>query len=228
MPDATYWCGLAADYLTAYATCFPSAGGIASEPSHRNAIVLAMSVAEHETNNSRAWPGTNDFGATQLRGLTPAELAAFQAGTLKAGDYTPSRDGVLHVDTHPTPSGPQRYPVWFAAFPTRVEGIAHFLKVLWRLSGGVADQDGCTSAGLAAEMYMRGYYEGAHAGARPVGQRNPPLTMPELANIADYGGAVEACRGTIEPQLAAWDYGLPENLEPVDPAAHDTEPPEAA
>ncbi len=158
-----------------------------------------MACAEHETNNGRAWPGTNNFGACQLRGLSPAENAAFQAGTLKAGDYTPSRDGVLQVDTHPGPKGPVPYPVWFAAFPTRVAGVAFFLKTLYRLSSAAPDADGATCATVAEAMYRHGYYEGAHAGGRPVALRKSPLTAPEQANVNDYARAMNACRAVIEP-----------------------------
>ena len=202
--DPTYWTDLAADYLTAWSLAFPSPGGIASEPSHRNAIIIACSIAEHETNNGRAWPGTQNFGAVQLRSLTADERAAYDAGTLKAGDYTPTRDGVLHVDTNP-PGIP--YPIWFAAFDSRPAGIAHFLKVLWRLSAGAPDVEGATCADVALAMYLHGYYEGAHPGARPSWKRVPPLTPLEAANVADYAHAAQACRDRIEPALASWDYG---------------------
>lgn len=218
--DNAYWLSLAEDYLTAYAQAFPSAGGIASEPSHRNAIVIAMSCAEHETNNSRAWPGTWNFGAVQLRGLTAAELDAFHAGTLKAGDYLPDHSGVLHVDTHPTAAGSVPYPVWFYAAPTRVLGIVHFLKTLWRLSSCDPDNEDATCATTAQAMYMHGYYEGWHAGARPVAKRVLPLTPPETANVADYAGAMQKCRDVIEPALTGWDYGRDQNIETTEAVAH--------
>jgi len=212
MSDPSYWLSLAEDYLTAWSLAFPSAGGLASEPSHRNAIEIAMSCAEHETNNGRAWPGQNNFGAVQLRSLTADEQAAFDAGAIKAGDYTASRDGCLRVDTHPGPTGPVPYPMWFAAFPDRPAGIAHFIKTLYRLTGGMFSDDAATCASTAQAMYLHGYYEGAHHGARPVGHRVNPLTAPELANIADYAGAMQRCRDVIVPMLTGWDYGL-------DPAA---------
>jgi len=221
---STYWPALAADYLTAYAQAFPSAGGIASEPSHRNAIVLACSVAEHETNNSRAWPGSWNFGAVQLRRLTLAEAGAFNDGTIKVGDYTPSRDGVLHVDTHPGPSGPVPYPVWFAAFPNRVAGIVHFLKVLWQDSACAPDAVDATPFSVADAMYQRGYYEGARHGARPVGQRSYPLNVAEQANVTDYANAVAACMATIGPALASWDYGRDANVTTADPTEEPTRP----
>jgi hypothetical protein len=225
--DESYWLSLAADYLSAYVQCFPSAGGLASEPSHRNAIMLAMSVAEHETNNGRAWPGTNNFGAVQLRGLTLQERRAFDDGTVGAGSYNSDRTGVLHIDTHPGPSGAIPYPVWFAAFDDRVAGIAHFLKTVWRLSSGAPDADNATPFSVADAMYQHGYYEGAHHGARPVGQRSYPLTSPEQANVTDYANAVAACMAHIGPALTAWDYGR-DQAAGQDGVTSDAGPPDAA
>jgi hypothetical protein len=217
--DRVYWESLAADYIAAYAGLWPPAGGIASEPSHRNALIIAMSIAEHETNNGRAWPDTNNFGAVQLRGLTSQERALYDYGSLKAGDYTPERDGVLHVDTHPGPRGPQKYPVWFAAFDKRVDGITHFIRTLWRLSGAAPDAEDATCATVALAMYQHGYYEGAHPGARLVGKRSLPLIVAEQLNVDDYARATEACRGSIEAMLSGWDYGREQNVEPADPVA---------
>src|SRR5580704_10232348 len=111
--DAAYWASLAADYQAAWTRVF-------GRPCNYRALCLAMSVAEHETNNSRAWPGTNNFGAVQLRSLTADEMDEFRAGKLKAGEIFQSTNGapggVLHIDTHPTASGPEPYPVWFVYF----------------------------------------------------------------------------------------------------------------
>ena len=217
MPDDSYWLSLAEDYLTAWSLAFPAAGGIASEPSHRWAIELAMSVAEHETNNGRAWPGTNNFGAVQLRILTAPEQAAFVAGAIKAGDYTPSRDGVLHVDTHPGVNGgpPTPYAVWFAAFPTRVEGIAHFLKTLYRLTDGEIGNPAVDVASLVTEMYCGHYFEDRWKDDRPwQARRAKPLSPTEQKDVDDYAhGAtghqgVQGCLDMIVPMLTAWDYGL--------------------
>lgn len=226
-PD--YWTGLASDYVAAYKQAFPTAGGASESLPLRSAVCLCMAVAEHETNNGRAWPGTNNFGAVQLRRLTPDELAAFQAGTLKAGDYNADRTGVLHVDTHPGPGGSVPYPVWFAAFARRIDGIAHFLKVLYRLSTDEPDREGADSRSLALAMYLHGYFEGGHPGARPVSLRAAPFNAAELANVSDYAGAVEKCLVTILAALQNWDFGgdpIPTDpgdrattVRPGDPAA---------
>lgn len=212
--DPNYWRDLAEDYaragMQAFGRCLT-----------RDCICLAASVAQHETCNGEAWPGTNNFGAVQLRQLNLQERADFQQGTLKAGDYTASRDGVLHVDTHPTPSGPVPYPVWFAAFPDRVSGIAFFLTTLWRLSDGVAESQGCTPNELAMRMYLHGYYEGAHAGGRPLGQRAVPLLAGEQANVADYAGAIARCLVTISGALGSW---VSPDIKTVDTISDDTAP----
>ena len=207
---AEWWVELAKDYLDAWTQAFPSPGGMASEPSHRWGIELAMSVAQHETQNSMAWPGSWNFGAVQLRGLTAEEHAAFNAGTLKAGDFLPDHSGVLHVDTHP-PGVP--YPVWFFAAPTRVLGIVHFLQTLYRLTGGEFTSDAATAASTALAMYIRHYYEGRHVDDRPwQAARKVPLSAPEQSNVDEYAGAIQKCLDVIVPMLTGWDYGL-------DPAA---------
>jgi hypothetical protein len=225
MRDAAWWIACANDVLTAYGEAFPSAGGVASEPSHRDAIILAMAVAEHETNCGEAWRGSNNWGAVQLRSLTADELAAFHDGTIHAGDYNAAHDGVLHVDTHPLGNGASEpYPVWFAAFPTRVEGIAHFLRVLWRTSLGAPDEFGATPETVAREMYRGRYFEGAHKDDRGYQTRRAlPLSAPEQANVTDYANAVARCCTTIAPMLATWDYGITPNDpdKTIDPATSD-------
>lgn len=238
--DVDYWTALANDYAAA------APGALGHQPS-RWALVLACSVAEHETNNGRAWPGAWNFGAVQLRELTAAEQAAFAAGQLHAGDYT--RDthradvprGILQVDTHPGPSGPVRYGVWFAAFNSRVQGIAFFLRTLWRLTNlttepraaaSVADAHAhdapldpahtyapeaadATCSSVAEAMYRHGYFEGARHGARPVGARIGALTTPEQANVDDYATAMaRIVTGTLGPMLDGWGppWGLPQSV----------------
>lgn len=213
--DVDYWIGLANDYAAA------APGALGHQPP-RWALVLAMSIAEHETNNGRAWPGAWNFGAVQLRELTAAEQTAFAGGQLHAGDYT--RDthradvprGILQVDTHPGPSGPIRYGVWFAAFDSRVQGIAYFLRTLWRLTGGAAELPDAGCATVAEAMYRRGYFEGAHHGARPVGARIGTLTAPEQANVDDYATAMSRIvTGTLSPMLDGWGppWELPQSVQ---------------
>jgi hypothetical protein len=213
--DMLYWQSLATDYDTAARDAF-------GRSVDRDALVLAMSVAEHETNNGRAWPGSNNFGAVQLRGLNAAEFAAFQAGTLKAGDYNADRSGVLHVDTHP-PGVP--YPVWFAAFPTRVLGVAYFLKALWRLSAGACEAPDASAATVALAMYCHHYFEGRHVDERPwVAVRPVPLSPDEQLNVNEYAGAVSACRDTIIAGLGGWEQAQPSSDTTVAPEDVDPHP----
>lgn len=193
MRDLAYWTALRDDYFAAYAR---RNAGVLTERAFR----LACAVAEHETNNGEAWPGTYNFGAVQLRGLTPDETARYAAGELKAGDrFAGNPGGALHVDTHPTPRGPQPYPVWFAAFPSRVDGIDYFLHTLSRLTSGVLGPTRgpawlCVEATpelVATAMLLGCYYEGSHAGMRPCGHRSLPLTVPETKNRDDYATAIQ-------------------------------------
>ena len=208
-----YWQSLAVDYDTAAAQAF-------SRVVNRDALNLAMAVAQHETCNGAAWPGSNNFGAVQLRGLTADEAQAFHDGTLRAGDYNADRSGVLHVDTHP-PGIP--YPVWFAAFPTRVAGSAYFLKTLWRLTGGACEAPDATPATVALAMYCRHYFEGRHVDDRPwVPIRPTPLDAPEQDNVSEYAGAVAKCLADIIVGLGGWETAQQSSatptIAPTDPA----------
>lgn len=188
--DTGYWATLANDYTTAGAGLSP------------HCLLLAMAVAEHETNNGRAWPGTFNFGAVQLRACTPEELGAYHSGALQPGDrISGNPGGVLHIDTHPTPAGPAPYPVWFVAFSRQVDGVTYFLRTLLRLTGGALTAPGANGSSVARAMYMHGYFEGAHPGARPYNQRKPPLLPAEEANVADYAAAIVACVDRIIPLL---------------------------
>lgn len=187
-PTSAYWASLANTYVIAYARLF----GIS--PS-KHAVLFAMTVAEHETRNGRAWPGCNNFGGVQLRRLTTEERAAFDAGTLKAGARLAGNPGgELHVDTTPTAHGNVAYPVWFAAFPTVIDGVTYFLKILLKGRPAcrvVVDSPSAPLADLATMMYVTGYYEGFHAGGRPLGKRSLPLLPAEQANVDDYTKALE-------------------------------------
>lgn len=210
-PDRAYWETLAGDYVRAY-------GQVFGVPPTRHTLLLAMAVAEFETLNGRAWPGTFNFGAVQLRGLTDDELARFHAGTLKAGDRFPGNPGgVLHVDTHP-PAVP--YPVWFAAFPTQVDGVRYFLKTLFRAANekAVAANPNGSPQDLATAMYLNCYFEGSHAGARPCGKRALPLTKPEQDNVDAYAGAITSRMTALDQNLAGWD--VPQDRPTMPDLAH--------
>jgi hypothetical protein len=200
-----YWTELADNYVVAYRHLFE-----ASPSSH--AVIFAMCVAEHETRNGRAWAGSHNFGGVQLRGLTPEESAKFKAGQLSAGATLPGNPGgILKVDTTPTPTGPRTYPVWFATFPTEVDGIIYFLKVLFGYRHGckaVADDDEGSLEQLAGAMYSTGYYEGFVSGARPLDERIPPFNQAEQANVDAYTSALMGAFRTISLELVDWKVGF--------------------
>lgn len=234
------------------------------------AVVLALAVAIHETNAGDSWPGPdgvvgtcddeNNWGATTLRALNAAERSVLsQAGILPTVDAShvarakaamialaasglPLPQGVIHCDSAPE-QGP--YFVWFASFPTPVDGAAYFLKLLCGVQQPKAAKavllspDG-TEMKLAAAMYGAGYYTGfkkrkslyhqvvgkwveIKPGETPQG---PTRTGAEL-NIAAYGGALQALTPGLRAGLRDWQ---PPSGEPtLDPAPEnictgDTEP----
>lgn len=153
------------------------------------AVVLALSVAIHETRAGDAWPGTDgivgtaddehNWGATTLRALNAAEKAAVKAAGITASvgkgheakakaaqaaivaAGLPLPQGNIHCDSAPT-LGP--YFVWFASFPNDVEGAAYFLKLLCGLKSRKMAYSVLTQGGsevqLATAMYLAGYYTG--------------------------------------------------------------------
>jgi len=218
--DPQYWASLYADYVTAAART--------GKTWSKAALLVAMSCAEHETNNGRAWPHTSNFGAVQLRSCNADELARIKAGTLKAGDTFPGNPGgVLHIDTHPVKGGSLPYPVWFVYFgDDRVAGIAYFLQTLDRLSSGVLHVDAtCDSTDCATEMYRKHYYEGFVMDDRQFQNvRTLPLSANEQKNVDAYAGAMDACWRTISAAIGTGETNVSTTDAPVaqvntDPAA---------
>jgi hypothetical protein len=156
------------------------------------ALWLARAVAMQETRNCTVWPGTNNCGAIHLRELDADERLAFEAGELSPNDTTPG--GVLRMDSRPTPRGMEPYPVWFATYPTRVAGIAAFERLLWHRVGAALEDAAATPETVARALYLVGYYEGKHPGARAVVDRSEPLTEAEQANVDDYAAALGRMR----------------------------------
>lgn len=204
MPNQAYWKQLANDYVAAFKK-------IGLTPT-RHAVLLAAAPAEFETNNSRAWPGTYNFGAVQGRGLTSDEQAKLASGELQAGARLPGNPGfVLHYDTNPDKGG-AKYAVWFVAFPTQVDGIVYYLKVLTGKALSVLIDPSGTLRQLATAMYLGGYYQGRHAGARPYYKRSYPLLDAEKANINDYTSAIESTHRALEFNMGAY---LPPEDKPM-------------
>jgi hypothetical protein len=184
MDDSKYWSDLASDYLRASVKL-------------AERLAIPMCIGEFETNNGRSWPGTYNIGAVQLaERQVPADLwVKGRGGQLPVGTRFSVQPGfpvggVLHVDTHPTENGPVKYYAWFAAFTDRPCGITYFLLQLNRISNGAIWKADATVVSVVTAMYMGGYFEGNHAGARPLGHRVLPLTSPEQANVNDYVAGV--------------------------------------
>lgn len=212
--DVSYWQALYADYVTAASKT--------GQTWTKEMLLVAMACAEHETNNGRAWPHTNNFGAVQLRSCNPDELGRISAGTLKAGDTFPSPapghpGGVLHIDTHPVKGGSIPYPVWFVYFgDDRVAGIQYFLQVLWRLSAGcLAVEATCNCSDCATQMYCHHYFEGFVQDDRPFqAVRALPLSTNEQKDVDAYAGAMQACWNIITTAIGSEDGPL-SDVEPA-------------
>lgn len=185
-------------------------------PPSKNAVILALAQATHENHCGDDWPNSHNWGCCDLRGTTAMEQRALTQGILHTGMWlladgtwsvTPSSlaVGFLHADSTPTPTGPRWYSVWFAAFPDDVKGASYFLKVVLRMLLESVNDPSLTAESYATSCYLHGYYEGVHAGARPVGQRAVPLNPGELANIRDYSGAMELLVPGITKALAGWE-----------------------
>jgi len=184
-------------------------------PPRKHEALLALSVAEHETNCGDAWPGENNWGAVQWRVPTKAEKDMIASGDLKAGSRVPG--GALHRDSSPTTGA---YWVWFRAFDSEIDGASWFVKILIsdRLPcARVAEDDASSPADLAKAMYETGYYEGIHDPRKPGGRE---------ANIADYAGAITRIYYVIAEALKDWDTGYPEGVDngPISRPAPATEP----
>lgn len=164
-----------------------------AEPSQHNQS-LALAVAIHETNAGDSWKGPDalldtaddehNWGATTLRALNHDERVVLaRAGivpTVGPGHVQAAKDataaivaaglplpqGAIHCDSAPT-IGP--YFVYFATFPTDVEGAAYFIRLLCVRKDGslkaaydVLQREHGTAHELAAAMYNAGYYTGFH------------------------------------------------------------------
>jgi hypothetical protein len=194
MPDRSYWQKLVDDYTEAFKR-------LGLTPT-KHALLLAATPGEFETNSGRAWPGTYNVGAVQGRALTQEEQAKLASGELRPGARIAGDPGyVLQYDTNPDKGG-AKYPVWFVAFPTQLDGILYYLRVLLGKAKSVVVDPAGTLRQLATAMYLGGYYQGRHAGARPYYKRALPLTVPEQANVDDYTKALEGVYAqTIEPNM---------------------------
>lgn len=206
-------------------------------PPGRNVFIFALAQAQLETSAGDAWPLAHNWGAVNYRSCNAKELAAIEAGTLKDGNWlypdgTTSAEhnqnavGVLHSDSHPTPSGPSWFHVWFGAFPDDVAGAANFVRTVLRMvpKETLADPD-ITSSLYAQALYLKGYFEGTVAGARPLGKRSLPLTPPEQANVDSYAKVIDRISTGINSALKGWTFPEEPKPQPTPEPAPEPAPP---
>lgn len=189
-----------------------------------SAVVLALSVAQHETRCGDAWPGEYNWGATTLRSLTAAERdvlakagiaptvghghnersAAAQAALVAAG-LAPA-NGVIHADSTTDAKGQHPYFVYFFRGTDDADGARYFLQLLagkGKPAKAVLDDPKGTEHGLAAAMYARGYFWGF----KPHGKytaKDGTERDGNAENIAAYAGALQRITPTIRAALKDW------------------------
>jgi hypothetical protein len=194
-----------------------------STPS-KASVMRVLWVALHETRCGDAWSGEHNWGAVQRRKLTAderklaleADAAASKAkaaGADKAevariraelGPKPRDASEALHWDSSPT-SG--RYPCWFAAFPSDVEGAGHLLKTLLDNRPAIKARAATLTAWELAElMYRSRYYEGFHDPRPTPGEvvAKGGLTKGQTANVSDYAAALRRAERAFDGALERW------------------------
>lgn len=218
-------------------------------PSLRS-VAVELAVAEHETRCGDAWPGENNWGATTVRALHPDERAVIRVAPSVGADHLeveaaarrdlaaavaegripdPGPGVALHCDSAP---GRGPYFVFFAAFPTPVEGARYFHSFFRTTAEKAALASGDPGA-TAAAMYAAGYYTGFHVKAADYELRDGrwvqlgegevpkggPVQRGAALNIADYARSLAAIAPGILTALAGWSPGAdpPVVTEPATP-----------
>lgn len=191
-----------------------------------HAVVMALAIAQHETRCGDSWPGTSNWGATQLRPLTPEERLCLSSIGLQAapanveaararltaqGFSEPA--GELHVDSSP---GKGWYWVFFRVFPSDTEGarfLAHLLAAQHPTTKAVLLNPAASERDMAVAMYGIHYYEGVHVPASMVPQPDGGSITGVEANIRDYTRALLGQTFVIRPALASWVAGMDAPVE---------------
>lgn len=204
----------------------------------KNAVVLGLSVAEHETRCGDDWAGENNWGAVQDREPTADELDAVSGIPPHPSNVEEARAAIavhgyrtagFHADY--TPRKPAHYYwVYFATFATEAEGAARCVHVLAEqrptCRNVLMDPLGSEHA-LAERMRATGYYEGFRNpkgtyeyrdGAWHEVQPSDPAQGPRRAgndlNIDDYAGALSKLTPGIRAALAQWTPGAQPPVAP--------------
>ena len=195
---------------------------VGSPPPNKNAIVLCLAQAIHESQAGACWDNSGCWGCCDLRALNAAEVAAFKAGTLKVGwwlypdntfgpDHRPDSIGTIRGDSDPNNGA---FHVWFFA-GTQDAGAAYYLRAGVRGARHVLADPACSPETFATALYVEVcYFGGTTSGSRPCGKRHPPYNAAELANINAYAGAMAKLMPAITSALAGWH----DDPAPIDPA----------
>ena len=144
--------------------------------------------------------GTNNWGAYQA---TPAWLESHA--------NSPGYGAVAYHDTSPPSTD---YIGFLRVYPSQAaaadDWFARWGTIL--MTGGEPQ----SVTDYATRLYQHGYFEGFHAGARPVGQRTLPLNDAEQANVNDYakfmGRNIDISGPADDPNKIAY-VGRPAPLE---------------
>jgi hypothetical protein len=195
----------------------------------KNAVILALSIAQLESKCGDIWPMAHNWGCLQQRvpniaerkvlmdaGLVPLteNIPAGQAAlaaAVAAGKVAPNTEGILWVDSSPTDG---YYWVFFRTFPSDAEAAERFVHVL------ATDRPACKHAlesvagseqEVATCMYMSGYYQGMH---------KPDTAEGRQANINSYASAMRSWTPSIRNALTSWYPGAqaPSNFPDPDPS----------
>jgi hypothetical protein len=191
----------AAQYLSKAATAATAWQKVVGSPPSKNALVLAMSVADLETGLGSV-TGHN-WGAVHARALPADEMLTLPSQGLDPADgnaalttartlLTPGKNEILVIDTSPRGA----YFVWLRTFPNDEAAAETFLTVLVKHRPGVAAIiDTATPVELAAAMYASKYFEGNSTDAQ--------------TNINAYGALIANHALAINAALGAWTPPAP-------------------
>jgi len=221
----------------AYATAWERLFG--SPPSTHN-TALGLSVALAETKAGDSWIGPDgvldtaddprNWGASTLRALNAAELAAVEAAGIKP-TVGPEREeraraaktaivlaglplpqGEIHCDSRPTSHGSVAYFTFFRTSTTDVDGAEYFLRILAgtpdrpKPARVILESGSGTEHDLAAAMYSAHYFLGRHDPAQPGGAQR---------NIDDYISFIRPWAAAVRAALIGEDDTIPPPPHPA-------------
>lgn len=121
-----------------------------------------------------------------------------------AGNPADGRHGAIHCDSSP---GLGAYFVWFAAFPSDVEGCAYFLRILAGRLGapkaakGVLERESGTEQELAQAMYGAHYFTGFHDPKKTYTATDGRSMLGAQMNIDAYASALRKLTPGIRAAL---------------------------